>query len=188
MAYTPPVPYCQPNRPFAVSPPESLITVFVAPLPSTHAEFRPLDTTGIHPDYFSTRYLDERLVVQRSGGADSYKAVTRVIRDWFSLDARLRMVGNPTILTRILSVVHAAASPDLLSGDYVFDHGVWAQAQLVPVPGGNLDTLLWLAWRYVHAFASEGVRLGEQLDVDTDGHAAATADRRVFTPAVNSST
>ena len=166
MTYAAPLPYCQPARPFAVSPPDSLISVFVAPLPSTHAEFRPLDTAGIHPDYFSTRYLDERLVVQRSGGADSYKAVTRVIRDWFSLDARLRMVGNPTILTRILSVVHAAASPDFLSGDYVFDHGVRAQPQLVPVPGGNLDTLLWLAWRYVHAFAVEGLRLSERLDAD----------------------
>ena len=123
------------------------------------------------------------MVVQRSGGADSYKAVTRVIRDWFSLDARLRMVGNPTILTRILSVVHAAASPDFLSGDYVFDHGVRAQPQLVPVPGGNLDTLLWLAWRYVHAFAVEGLRLSERLDAAPDGLAAATLIYDFITPA-----
>ena len=184
MTYAAPLPYCQPARPFAVSPPDSLISVFVAPLPPTHPEFRPLDTSGIHPDYFSKRFLDERLLVQRSGSVDSYETVTRVIRDWFSdFDARYHPVGNPTILTRILSVVHAAASPDFLSGDYVFDHGVRAQPQLVPVPGGNLDTLLWLAWRYVHAFAVEGLRLSERLDAAPDGLAAATLIYDFITPA-----
>ena len=185
MPYEAPAPYCQPQRPLACAPPDALISVFLCPAPAGHPAARPLEFGGVHPDYFSERILTVRAAVQRRDDVHSYAGVTSVIRRWFSdLKGHHAFLGNATVLTRILSVLHAIGTPGPFSvGDYAFDHSVRVHPRLVPVPGGNLDTLVWLAWRYVHAFAAEGVRLSERLDAESDGLAAATAIFDFITPA-----
>jgi hypothetical protein len=184
MAYSPPLPFCQLQRPLACAPPDSLLSVFLSTVPAYHQAVRPLPDGVVHPDYFTDAFLAERRRVQCQSKDWLYHDVTDVIRRWFSdLDSPHTFIANATVLTRILSVLHALSSYERLAGDYMFDYRVRCVPRVVPVPGGNVDMLLWLAWRYLHALAREGVKVGAGLAGWTEGLDAADAVFKFITHA-----
>ena len=152
--YLPPRPWCQPDRPFALSPPASLLSTFVLPLPDGHPEIVALSADNVRVACFESAYLDARLAVQTETPAD-LPTISALIASWFSdLDGELMLAGNATTLTRILAVFDVVSVTDRLGGDAIFDFGLMTRQRFVPVPGGNVDTLVWLAWRYVWAVAA----------------------------------
>ena len=176
MGYQPPTPYCQPERPLAFAPPESLISRFLCPAPEGAPGVTNWPTWRVRPEDFSDAGLDARARVQRDAGSLGYVGTTRLVRTWFSHSGGAhRFIGNATILTRILSVIRAISVADRFQGDYSFEYRARAHPRVVPVPGGNLDMLVWLAWRYVHAFSKAALELADVLPAHTDGLAAATA-------------
>ena len=85
---------------------------------------------------------------------------TRVVRDWFSdMSARPPLMGNVATLTRIFAVLGAITLPSRSGGDLYLDYSKWCYPRLVLNPGGNLATLVWLAWRYIHGYAVEYERV-----------------------------
>ena len=184
MEYVCPEPHCQPIRPLAFSPPETLISTLLCPVPSRHPDVRPMECKGVHPDHFHEQHLARRRAVQCDDAKMSYDDATLLIRRWFTdFDSFHGFVGNPVVLTRLLTVLHALGSPEPLQGDYLFERDVRCHPRVVPVPGGNLDMLIWLAWRYMHAFAFEGVALVDKLEAESDSLAAATLLFKLVTPA-----
>ena len=151
--HSPPIPWCQPDRPFALWPPRALFSTFVLPLPDGHPEIVALPTDNVHIARFDPAYLDARIAVQAQTPTD-LATVSALIASWFSdLDGDPFVAGNAATLTRVLSVLDAVCLPEPLRGDAIFDFGFLTRPRFVPVPGGNVDTLLWLAWRYVWALA-----------------------------------
>ena len=138
----------------------------------------------MHPDHFHEQHLARRRAVQCNHAKMSYDDATLLIRRWFTdFPSSYGFVGNPVVLTRLLTVLHALGSPERFKGDYLFERDVRCHPRVVPVPGGNLDMLIWLAWRYMHAFAFEGVALAEELDPKSDPIVAATLLMELVTPA-----
>ena len=174
MLYRPPSPYCDLRRPFALAPSQSLIGFLLSPLYPGHADFPRTDVPYSSPDYFAPGYLDHVRAWRTGAGSLpasdlSYDGVTRIVRRWFSdPDDLHRPIGNATMLTRVLSVLHAISSPDHHCGDHFFDYERAATPRCAVAPGGNLDNLMWLAWRYVHAFSTEAGALADRLDVVRD--------------------
>ena len=174
MRYRPPSPYCDLRRPFALAPPKSLVGFVLTPVYPRHPEFPATDVQYSSPDYFAQSYLDHVRAWRTGAGMVpapdlSYDGVTRIVRRWFSdPDDRDLPVGNAAMLTRVLSALHAISSPYHYCGDQLFDYDRSVHPRFVVAPGTNLDTLLWLAWRYVHAFSSEAKLLADRLDAVRD--------------------
>ena len=176
MKYRVLAPYCQPERPFAFAPPESLISRFLCPVPAGLPDVTAWPPWRVRPEDFSDAVLEARARVQRDAGSLGYAATTQLIRAWFSdFDGAHGFIGNATVLTRILSVIRAISVGERFRGDMFFEFLAGARPRVVPVPGGNLDTLIWLAWRYVHAFSASAFELADELPAHTDGVTAATA-------------
>ena len=89
---------------------------------------------------------------------------------WFThIAPGTAMPGDTTTLTRVLSVLAEVALPGMHPGWWHNDY-LRTMLLMCVVPRGNLDTLLWLAWRLCCAFAQRVEACGESLkwmnDVD----------------------
>ena len=189
MRYRALTPFCDLRRPFALAPPPALVGFLVAPLYPGHPEFPAQRVPFSSREYFTPEYL-AHVRAARVGGPGvpapdlGYSGVTRMLRFWFSdPDDTHLPVGNATLLARVLSVQYAIASHRDFTGDDFFDQDRRVHPRFIVPPGGNMDTLVWLAWRYVHAFATEAVVLAERLAKVSDDAEAARLVLDFVTPA-----
>lgn len=170
MRSPPPEPYCQPARAFSFVPRTQLISRFVLPLPLGHKELADLPAGSIDPRLFSDEFLAERRAWECSTELDFWRTA-KILRQWFSdRDHTPALHGNVVTLTRIFAVLGSISIHHHLIGDDYLDYAKWRVPRLVPVPGGNLATMMWLAWRYVHGYAQVAdnlaIRVRSMSDVD----------------------
>ena len=171
--FDPPLPYCQPERSLSFVPARELISTFVAPVPALHPASRPLPwVSGDEEDFFSPSALGSRQAFERSAALDFYD-VARIFRLWFSdqLEHTL-LFGNATTVARILDVIAALTVWGRCRGDLYMDFAKSLYCRLAIAPGGNLATLVWLVWRYVHGYAVALDQLCVELDDERDLGAA----------------
>ena len=100
--------------------------------------------------------------VLTAGGERSYPSLglgelNEAIGAWFSGVGGGGAGVDAVVLIRMLAVMEALVAHWRFELDAA--HDLWRSGLgFVVVPGGNLDTLLWIAWRYAHAASVELVR------------------------------
>ena len=96
----------------------------------------------------------------------SLAELSALIEQWFSFGPEdfKSLTADSTTLTRVLSILeeisHVSPQSKLLLMKYNYDRMVTG---FTPIPGGNLTTLLWIAWRFCIQFARVMPRMPEDL-------------------------
>ena len=125
-------------------------------------------STADDPSLYGLEFLRARAELECAAQLDFARS-TRAVRDWFSdMSARPPLMGNVVTLTRIFAVIGAITLPLRSFGDVYLDYSKWSHPRLVLNPGGNLATLVWLAWRYIHGYAVEFDRVLAKVLAEED--------------------
>ena len=145
-------PICQSDLPWSFRPAGlAVVGSVVMPVdPKQRRAIGPEPPAGAYPlDWKS--WLAQRDTVPMP--QPSFAELRAAVSTWFThIAPRIDMLADTTTLTRVLSVLAEVTLPGVHPGSMYNDYArtlLW----MCVVPRGNLDTLLWLAWRLCSAFA-----------------------------------
>ena len=142
---------CQTDRPWSLRPeaegaPHPLVGTVLLPVAPADLPPAPPATVGYPAD--GDGYVATRAAL--AAPEPAFIDVCKGISQWLShtpASGGTAVAGGPTLLTRILSVLCEVALPTVHPGAPDHDY-LRSQIGFCPVPGGNLDSLLRLAWRF----------------------------------------